>query len=359
MFEHDVTVDPLPPSCGRHGRRDDDRLVDQLENPLGRRHRRLQDVELLRHVADRPEEAQRVLQERDERAKRERVPQDAAAAIPDDQRRRQRAHDLDGRIEDRIVEDGIDVRVPVLPIDLVEAPEVQRLAPEQLDGRHACDVFLQERVDARDPPAHDAVRIAHVSAEPLRDEDDQRQHREGDQRQLPVHPQHHAHDADEREHIAENRDHARREQIVQHVDIRGDARHQASDGVPVVILQIEPLQVPVNRHPQVEHDSLAGQLHRPRLHVLGDEGAGEDGQIQRRQPIEAGEPAGRDVTIDGQLDQVRLRELRGRPGNNRDERNPDLTPVRAQVRQETPHQPGVVRLAEDLVFVHFPPMQNW
>jgi hypothetical protein len=42
----------------RHGRRGNrHRFVEQLEDALGGRHRRLHDVELLGHVADRPEEA--------------------------------------------------------------------------------------------------------------------------------------------------------------------------------------------------------------------------------------------------------------------------------------------------------------
>ena len=73
------------------GRLDDDRLVEQLEDPLRRGHRRLQHVELLRHVADRPEEPLRILEERDQRAERQRVAQHAGAAVPDDQRRGERA----------------------------------------------------------------------------------------------------------------------------------------------------------------------------------------------------------------------------------------------------------------------------
>ena len=83
--------------------------------------------------------------------------------------------------------------------------------------------------------------------------------------------EHHDHDADEREHVAEDRDDARREQVVQHVHVGRDARHQPADRVAVVVAQIEPLQVAVDLHPQVEHDALPGHLHRPRLHVLGGE----------------------------------------------------------------------------------------
>ena len=74
VVEDDVAAPPAPaarPGCA--GELDRDRLVEQREDPLGRGHRRLQDVELLRHVADRPEEPLRVLQERHERAERQRA----------------------------------------------------------------------------------------------------------------------------------------------------------------------------------------------------------------------------------------------------------------------------------------------
>ena len=129
--------------------------------------------------------------------------------------------------------------------------------------------------------AHRAVRLAHVRAEPLRDEPDQRQHREGDERQPPVHPDHHRHDADQREDVAEDRHDAGREQLVQDVHVGRDARHQPADGIPVVEAQVEPLQVSVDLHPQVEHDPLAGHLHHPGLHVLEHERSGKRREVQR------------------------------------------------------------------------------
>ena len=67
------------------------------------------------------------------------------------ERRGQRADHLDRRIEHGVVEDRLDVGVAVRAVDLVEALEAARFAAEQLHRRHAGDVLLQERVDARDP----------------------------------------------------------------------------------------------------------------------------------------------------------------------------------------------------------------
>ena len=91
--------------------------IEQLKNPLRRRHRGLQRVELLRHVADRPEEPARVENERHERAERQRAVQDEAAAVPENQRRRDRRDELDRRQKHRVEENLLDVGVAMLAVD--------------------------------------------------------------------------------------------------------------------------------------------------------------------------------------------------------------------------------------------------
>ena len=53
----------------------------------------------------------------------------------------------------------------------------------------------------------------------------------------------HAHDAGETEKVAEHGYHARREQIVDDVHVRRHARHQPADGIAVVVLQVDLLQI--------------------------------------------------------------------------------------------------------------------
>ena len=53
----------------------------------------------------------------------------------------------------------------------------------------------------------------------------------------------HDHDAGEREDVAEDRDHARGEEIVEDVDVGRDPRHQTADRIAIVELQVEPLQM--------------------------------------------------------------------------------------------------------------------
>ena len=98
--------------------------VSSSPNRRSRRgHGRLQEVELLGHVRDGPEEALGVLDERDERADGQRAAEHPAAAEPQDQRGRQRADQLDRRIEHRVVVDRPQVGVAVLAVDVVELGE--------------------------------------------------------------------------------------------------------------------------------------------------------------------------------------------------------------------------------------------
>ena len=85
--------------------------------------------------------------------------------------------------------------------------------------------------------AHGAVGLADVGAEPLRDQRDERQHDEARERQLPVHADHDDHDAGQREDVAEDGDDAGREQLVQHVHVARDPRHQPADGIAIVELR--------------------------------------------------------------------------------------------------------------------------
>ena len=105
--------------------------------------------------------------------------------------------------------------------------------------------------------------------EPLRHQGNERQHDERNEREPPVHPDEDDHDADEREDIAEDRHYAGGEQIVDDVHVGRHPGHQPAHGVSVEVLEVQALQVRVDRHPQVEHDALARELQREGLDVLG------------------------------------------------------------------------------------------
>ena len=79
----------------------------------------------------------------------------------------------------------------------------------------------------------------------------------------------------------------------------------------------------------------------------------QDGEVdrsaRRSRPVEL---PGRDVAVDRELDEIRLRELR-RPRSTMiaTKRQRDLRQYGQQVRQQPPHQPRVVGFAEDFFVV--------
>ena len=236
-------------------------------------------------------------------------------------------------------------------IDLVEARVAQALAPEELHRRHASDVFLQERVDASDPKPNGPIGLAHVRPEPLGHEHDQRQHREGEQREPPVHHDQHDHDANEREDVAEDRDDAGGEEIVQDIDVGRHSSHQTADGIAIVELQIEPLQMLVDLGPHVEHDPLPGHLEHPGLEVLERERGQQNRQEADRDCIEAAQVTRRDVTIDRHFHQVWLGQLKNGRADDRRQRHCHLQPVRPQIAKQPAHQHRVVGLAQNFFVV--------
>ena len=161
----------------------------------------------------------------------------------------------------------------------------------------------------------------------------------------------HDHDAEQREDVAEDRDDAGREQVVEHVDVGRHPRHQPADGIAIVELQVDALEVTVDLHAHVEHDALAGHLQHPRLQVLERERAEQDRQKAERDAIEAGQIAGRDVAVDGHFHEVRLRQLQDGGADDRRQRHDHLQPIRPQITEQPPHQHRVVGLAEDFFVV--------
>ena len=187
---------PGPDRCLRHrGRGDLGRSVQQLEDAFAGRHRRLQNVVLLAEILNRPEEALRVLDEsraRDTDGGEVRVQRECTviAAKPDHARDRSRRQNFHHRVVNGVRHDRVFEGFHVDGVHFGKFVEGTLLAVEKLQHHHAADVLLHVGVDAGDGGANAPVRVAHFVAKNLGGEGDQRQDREGDQGQLPVHAQH-------------------------------------------------------------------------------------------------------------------------------------------------------------------------
>ncbi len=292
-------------------RNDRDRQVECLEDAMRRDDRRLQHVVLVGNIANRLKQRLRILDERDERAEREhrvarRVLHHAITAIPDDQRDADRADQIHERKEDCVIKDRVDVRASIFVVDVIESAQRLRFRVEDLDRLRAGKVLLQKRIDARDARAHEVVTSARAAAKPRRRRKQQRHCQQADERELHVHPQHHGDDRDDHHEVAEQIRHAFGEQLVERIDVGRQPRHDAADGIAIVVSDFLVLQFAVELFAHVEHHVLSDAVDEDRLEV------GEDESQQLRREEQADEQhqtvslARQDVPVDRVLRELRL-----------------------------------------------------
>ena len=217
--------------------------------------------------------------------------------------------------------------------------------------------------------------------------EEERDDREGDEGEAPVEPDHHPHDARRGDEVAEDGDEAGRgEELVHRVDVGGDPGHQPADRVAVEVGDVQPLQVREDLAPHVVHDALPDQLHHVALGIEHEEGEDQRGQVDQRDHGEAlaghagrldaaGKQAIPNPTADsrqtlgllpGTDEQVDRHGKRQRPDELKDRGEKDQRhrpgrhpPVGPHVAEQPLHQPGVVRLAEGLLFVVGERLATW
>ena len=97
------------------------------------------------------------------------------------------------------------------------------------------------------------------------------------------------------------------------------------------------------------HHALADRLHDEGRRVIGDEPDDEERQKERRDLGQPGQIADRNVAINRDLCEPRLGQLAQRRDQDYRERHGHRGDVRAEIRQQAAHQPGVVRLPDDVV----------
>jgi hypothetical protein len=129
------------------------------------------------------------------------------------------------------------------------------LLGERLDDVDTDDVLLGDRRDVGhlllDVP-QDRMRNVAVA---VRERDDERRHRERDQRQAPLEVQHHRRHAHDRQHVLEEEDQAVAEEEADRLEVDGGTRHQLARLVAVVEAEGHPHEVGVEGVPHVELDA--------------------------------------------------------------------------------------------------------
>jgi hypothetical protein len=173
----------------------------------------------------------------------------------------------DGRIEDRVEKDRIDVRFSMSVVDLFELPPLLLFAIEQLDHRHSGYVFLEKGVDAGDSHADFTERAAGAEPEPRGQSHEKRHDRKRDQGQPPVDLEHPDDNVEDHRKVAEYDDHSGREHLVERVDVGSQSGHQPAYRIAIVELDGEALKVREDLAPEVIHYVLAHRLHHDCLSV--------------------------------------------------------------------------------------------
>ena len=318
--------------CDRRWRAGDCRRgVEQLEHALGRRHGRLHHGVLRGEVPQRHEELVDVLDERDQRAEGQGCPENLTAAVPDDEGERNAADRLHQRVQCRFVDVGPVIGLAVQIVVVVELAKGLRLAHEQLDHHHPRDRLLQVGVQPGDALADQPITVPRLEAEEVDRHQHERQQRQADQGEPQVDRQHDGGDAEQGDRIHQDGHGAGREHLVDHVDVGGHAGHQPSDGMAIEECRLEFLHVREDVDAQVGEALLRHQHGQIVLQVEKDELADYGGAVEQSHGGDAAGMVARDVAVDGDLQDVRLRQHERRGGRQTGHGEPEVAPVGADV----------------------------
>ena len=156
---------------------------------------------------------------------------------------------------------------------LMRSKRAQRLrfGVEDLHGLRAGKVFLQKSVDARDARAHQVVTLARAACETR----SSRANNIGTVSRLTSVSRTSIHsiiadDRDDHHQVAEQIRDACGEQLVERIDVAGQPRHDAADGIAIVVSNFLMLEFVVKLFAHVEHHVLADTVEEDRLEVRED-----------------------------------------------------------------------------------------
>ena len=277
--------------------------VEHAEDLLQGRHRRLERVVELGELLDRVEEARQVAHECDHHADRQVLVEHPGRAEVEDDRRADAGQQLDAREVDPRQPHGQHVGLAVLVVDPAEDALRGLLAPEALDDADARQGLLQRRQHVGDALARAAVGPRRVDPEQRGADGQRREDHEREQRQLDVVREQDRHDAEEGEPVDDQRGHAVGDELLEGLDVAGQAAHRAARRGALVVAQLQAHQVAERVGAQVEEHPLADPARHVALVVAGQP-ADQPGQHEQphRQDQRA-LVAGVDAVVDPELGQ--------------------------------------------------------
>ena len=177
-----------------------------------------------------PDEAERqeVEEERGQHPDGDAMVEHAHGSVDHHDRDREMAEELEARAVHRAQPHRPRVRLAVTVVDVVEDRLVPRLTPEGVHGANAAQRLGEVDDDERDGLTRRPVRLLGVAPEPRRQQHDHRERQQGHQRERPVEHEHDPADGDDGQGRHHQALHAFLEQVVQRLDVGGEARDHAS-----------------------------------------------------------------------------------------------------------------------------------
>jgi hypothetical protein len=182
------------------------------------------------------------------------------------------------------------VHLPVLVVELREAGAVALLLAEGAHHAHPRERLLQVGGDRGDLLASEPVGAARRQPERDAPEEQDREGQEGHQGEARVEQDQDRGRADQHERGREERLDALRDELVERLDVVGDARDQHARLVARVEADREPLQVLEQLDAQVLERPLADPVDQVRLEVGG-------APVDQRRPDEGGQDLGQDSRV--------------------------------------------------------------
>ncbi len=219
-------------------------------------------------------------------------------------------------------------------VDLLEVPSAGALASERLDDAHPGDVLGQGRRNEAEALPHVAVGPRRADPEDGGRDRHRRHHAEGREGEAPVEVEEDRGRADEDQRVLDERRDAVRDQLVEGVDVVGQAADDHAGAVPLVVAERQALEVLEELVAEVGEDPLARParevgLRRARCEV-GEAGDHEEGDDDG-QGVEVALP---DAVVQRHLRQ----ERRDEGGQGRCEQRDDRKRRLELVRRRQPSQ---------------------
>ncbi len=236
--------------------------------------------------------------------------------------------------------DGRDVRVAVGPVALAKARDVRLGAVERLGLADASDLLLQLGGDVAGRLARGAEGTPRQPREDRGRQEDERDHGEAHECQRHVQQQHREDDADQPKQRPEQLRQALGQELIQGVNVIGDATHEVADRPTIEECERQPPEMLEQPTAQAGQQALP---HGPNLEDLGPRGQGADGvhgEQAGQGPRQAGRITIENVAVDRPTDQPGRRRLRRGTQHDQPERREQLALVRRRLAQQAPGRGG-------------------